>query len=485
MTERNNSMHEKSSIKKNYFYNLFYQLLIMVLPFITTPYVSRVLGANNIGIYSYTYSIVSFFISFGSLGISLYGQREIAFVQDDKKKYSKIFWEILLLKTITLSISMIVYWITFVYGNNDYRIYYKILTLELIANIIDISWFFQGLEDFKKTVIRNTIVKILSIIAIFIFVKTKNDLIKYFVIYMLSTLLGNASLWFYLSKYISKVKIRELNIFKHLKPTIMLFIPQIAVQVYTLLDKTMIGTIISDKSEVGYYEQAQKIVKTALTIITSLGTVMMPRIANTYSNGDKTKVKEYMYKSFNFVFLLAFPLILGLISVSDSFVPVFFGDGYEKTSQIIKIISPIILFIGLSNVTGTQYLLPTKRQTEFTLSVVTGAIVNFIMNSILIPKLGAIGASIGTVIAELTVTSVQIYFTRKDFEWKEILKMSVKYIISALIMFAVCILFNKVIKSNLLSTILQIIFGAISYFVCLLIFKDKLVKEIVNKVVKR
>lgn len=478
-------MHEKSSIKKNYFYNLFYQLLIMVLPFITTPYVSRVLGANNIGIYSYTYSIVSFFISFGSLGISLYGQREIAFVQDDKKKYSKIFWEILLLKTITLSISMIVYWITFVYGNNDYRIYYKILTLELIANIIDISWFFQGLEDFKKTVIRNTIVKILSIIAIFIFVKTKNDLIKYFVIYMLSTLLGNASLWFYLSKYISKVKIRELNIFKHLKPTIMLFIPQIAVQVYTLLDKTMIGTIISDKSEVGYYEQAQKIVKTALTIITSLGTVMMPRIANTYSNGDKTKVKEYMYKSFNFVFLLAFPLILGLISVSDSFVPVFFGDGYEKTSQIIKIISPIILFIGLSNVTGTQYLLPTKRQTEFTLSVVTGAIVNFIMNSILIPKLGAIGASIGTVIAELTVTSVQIYFTRKDFEWKEILKMSVKYIISALIMFAVCILFNKVIKSNLLSTILQIIFGAISYFVCLLIFKDKLVKEIVNKVVKR
>ena len=475
----------KKSIKKNYLYNLFYQLLIMVLPFITTPYVSRVLGANNIGIYSYTYSIVSFFILFGSLGISLYGQREIAFVQDDKKKYSKIFWEVLLLKTITLSISMIVYWITFVYGNNDYRIYYKILTLELIANIIDISWFFQGLEDFKKTVIRNTIVKILSIIAIFIFVKTKNDLIKYFVIYMLSTLLGNASLWFYLPKYIVKVKIRELNIFKHLKPTIMLFIPQIAIQVYTLLDKTMIGTIISDKSEVGYYEQAQKIVKTALTVITSLGTVMMPRIANTYSNGDKTKVKEYMYKSFNFVFLLAFPLILGLISVSDSFVPVFFGDGYERTSQIIKIISPIILFIGLSNVTGTQYLLPVKRQTEYTLSVVAGAIVNFIMNSILIPRFGALGASIGTVIAEFTVTSVQIYFTRKDFEWKKILKMSVKYIVSSLIMFAVCVLFDKVIKSNSLSTILQIIFGAISYFVCLLILKDKLVKEIVNKVVKR
>lgn len=475
----------KKSIKKNYFYNLFYQLLTMVLPFITTPYVSRVLGANNIGIYSYTYSIVSFFILFGSLGISLYGQREIAFVQDDKKKYSKIFWEILLLKTITLSISMIVYWITYVYGNNDYRIYYKILTLELIANIIDISWFFQGLEDFRKTVIRNTIVKILSIIAIFIFVKTKNDLIKYFVIYMLSTLLGNASLWFYLSKYIVKVKIRELNIFKHLKPTIMLFIPQIAIQVYTLLDKTMIGTIISDKSEVGYYEQAQKIVKTALTIITSLGTVMMPRIANTYSNGDKTKVKEYMYKSFDFVFLLAFPLILGLISVSDSFVPVFFGDGYERTSQIIKIISPIILFIGLSNVTGTQYLLPVKRQTEFTLSVVTGAIVNFIMNSILIPRFGALGASMGTVIAEFTVTSIQIYFTRKDFELKEVLKISRNYVFSAIIMFIVCLILGHMINSNFISVVVQIIVGAMTYGVILLLLKDKFIKEFINKILKR
>ena len=280
-------------------------------------------------------------------------------------------------------------------------------------------------------------------------------------------------------------KLKELKPFRHLKSTILLFIPQIAIQVYTLLDKTMIGKIISDKSEVGYYEQAQKIVKTALTIITSLGTVMMPRIANTYSNGEKDKVKEYMNKSFNLVFLIAFPLIFGLISVSDAFVPVFFGNGYEKTAEIIKIISPIILLIGLSNVTGTQYLLPTKRQNQYTISVVCGSIVNFIMNLILIRKLGAIGASIGTVIAEFTVTSIQIYFTRKDFELKEVLKVSKNYVFSAIIMFIVCLILGHMINSNFISVVVQVIVGAMTYGVILLLLKDKFIKEFINKILKR
>lgn len=213
--------------------------------------------------------------------------------------------------------------------------------------------------------------------------------------------------------------------------------------------------------------------------------IMMPRIANTYSNGEKDKVKEYMNKSFNLVFLIAFPLIFGLISVSDVFVPVFFGNGYEKTAEIIKIISPIILLIGLSNVTGTQYLLPTKRQNQYTISVVCGSIVNFIMNLILIRKLGAIGASIGTVIAEFTVTSIQIYFTRKDFELKEVLKISKNYVFSAIIMFIVCLILGHMINSNFISVVVQVIVGAITYGVILLLLKDKFIKEFINKILKR
>ena len=471
----------KTSITKNYIYNLTYQILVLIVPLITAPYVSRVLGAENIGIYSYTISIATYFILFGSLGVAQYGQRQIAYEQKKGKKLSKTFWEIVILRFITMLISMIIFYFTFVEGR-QYQVYYKILLLELLANCFDISWFFQGLEEFKKTVTRNTIVKLISVISIFTFVKDSNDLGIYFGIYVLSNLIGNCSLWVYLPKYLKRLKANQLNVIQHIKPTIGLFIPQIAVQVYTILDKTMIGSIISDKSEVGYYEQAQKIIKILLTVITSLGTVMMPRIANTFASGEKEKINEYMKKSFNMVFLLAFPMIFGIITVSKAFVPVFFGTGYDKVAILMSVISPIILLIGLSNVTGTQYLLPTKRQKEYTISVVFGAIINLILNACLIWKYGAIGASIGTVLAELTVTSVQIFFTRNDFHWREIIKTAFNYLIASLAMFIVCLIIGKYIERNIISLIVQVITGGCVYVVVLLILKDNMVMEVLGRV---
>lgn len=471
---------KNKSITKNYIYNLAYQILVLILPLITTPYISRVLGAENIGIYSFTLSISAYFILFGSLGIALYGQREIAYNQKDREKYSITFWEILLLRVITMTISLVLFYFIFARGT-QYQMYYKILMLEIVANCIDVSWFFQGLEEFKKTVLRNMVVKLISIICIFVFVKTPNDLHIYFWIYVLSVLAGNLSLWLYLPKYMTKVKFCKLNLFKHLKPTVALFVPQIAIQVYTLLDRTMVGTIIPGKAEVGYYDQGQKIIKILLAVITSLGTVMLPRIANTFANGEKEKITNYMKKSFNMVFILAFPMIFGIIAVSNAFVPVFFGQGYDKVAILMKVISPIILIIGLSNVTGTQYLLPTKRQKEFTTSVVCGAVVNFIMNMCLIWKFGAIGASIGTVIAELTVTFVQMYFVRKDFDFKEIIGLTKNYFISSLAMFVVCLVIGKIIKDNFLSVVVQCIVGGLTYGIVLILLKDSFVCEILNK----
>lgn len=471
----------KKNITKNYIYNLAYQILVLILPLITTPYISRVLGAENIGIYSYTISIATYFILFGSLGIALYGQREIAYKQKDKNKYSITFWEIVLLRIITMSISVLVFYFTFVKGE-QYQMYYKILILEIIGNCIDISWFFQGLEEFKKTVMRNMLVKLISVVCIFLFIKSTNDLYIYFWIYVLSTLIGNGSLWLYLPKFLEKIKLQELHIFKHLKPTIALFVPQIAIQVYTLLDRTMVGTIIADKSEVGFYDQGQKIIKMLLAVITSMGTVMLPRIASTFANGEKEKVTNYMSKSFNLVFLLSFPMIFGIIAVSKSFVPVFFGNGYDKVAILMSVISPIILLIGLSNVTGTQYLLPTKRQREFTISVVCGAIINFIMNMCLIWKFGAIGASIGTVIAELTVTSVQMYFVREDFNLKNVFKLAKNYLISSVLMFIVCLIVGKCINNNLVSVVTQVAIGGLTYGISLLFLRDTFVLEVLNKV---
>lgn len=473
---------KKKSLTKNYIYNLMYQVLVLILPLITAPYISRVLGAENIGIYSYTIAITTYFITFGSLGVALYGQREIAFNQNNKDKYTKVFWEVFLLRLITLSISMIIYYFVFVCGNNSYQIYYKVLLLEIIGGILDISWFFMGLEEFKKTVMRNMVVKIISVISIFLFVDSREDLLIYFLIYVLSILIGNFSLWLYLPKFLANIKFKELNLFKHLKPTMALFIPQIAIQVYTLLDKTMIGSIIVDKHEVGYYDQGQKIIKLLLSMLTSLGLVMLPRIASNYSQGNKEKIKQYMSKSFNMVFLIAFPMIFGILSVSDSFVPVFFGKGYDRVILLMNVISPIILFIGFSNVTGTQYLLPTKRQREFTISVVSGALINFTMNMLLIPKYGALGASIGTVIAELTVTLVQVYFVRKDFDFINIIKSSINYIISSIVMFIICIIIRQFINSNFLSIIAQVLIGSLVYGIMLFVLKDKFTIELLNKV---
>lgn len=476
----------KKSVTKNYIYNLIYQILVLILPLVTTPYVSRVLGAEGIGIYSYTISIVTYFILFGSLGIAMYAQREIAYVQDDKEKRSKSFWEIFILRAITLFVSMIIFYFTFAY-NGDYSIYYRILMLEIVANIFDVSAFFQGMEEFKKIIKRNFIVKAISILCIFVFIKKTTDIDKYLLIYVLSTFVGNLSLWFYLPKYITRIPIRMLEPKKHLKPTLALFIPQIATQVYVVLDKTMIGSLIANKAEVGYYEQSQKIVKIVLTLATSLGTVMLPRIANDFAKGQKEKIKKEILDSFNFIYFLSMPLMFGLIAVAKDLIPWFLGEGFDKSIYITYVISPITIMIGLSTVMGTQYLLPTKQQKNFTISVVIGALINIVSNFIFIPKLLSIGAAIGTIIAETSVTLVQFYCIRKEFDIKEILIMSFKYLISALLMLVSIILLNELVISNLTVLLrigIDVIFGAIVYFITLIILKDEFIKKIINKMIK-
>ncbi len=464
----------KKSISKNYLYQLSYQILALIIPLITTPYISRVLGAEGIGIYSFTYSIATYFILFGSLGIAMYGQREIAYVQDKKEERSRIFWEIVILRLVLMTISATVFYFAYCTGE-EYQLYYKILLIELFSNAIDISWFFQGLEEFKKTVTRNFIIKAAFTICIFIFVKSPADLTKYFFVAIGGNLLGNLSLWIYVPKYVQKIKIKSLKVFRHLKHTFFLFIPQIATQVYTILDKTMIGYIVADKSEVGYYEQAQKVINMLLTLVTSLGTVMVPRMANTFASGDKEQMKRYLQNSFKFTYTIAFPVMLGVIAVSANFVPIFFGEGYESVVPLINILAITILFIGMSNVTGTQLLLPTKRQKEFTISVTIGAIVNFVLNWIFIYHYRAIGGAITTVISEILVAGIQLWFLRKEWDLKEILKLARNNVIAGVLMFIVAYGIGMVISNPVLGIVLQMAAGVAVYGITLLLLKDPFV----------
>ena len=448
----------KKSITKNYIYNMVYQVLILILPLITTPYLSRVLGAEGIGIYSYTYTIVTYFILFGSLGVALYGQREIAYAQENVEARKKTFIEIILFRFIIIGIATIAYAFIFMNGEK-YQLYYRILLIELIAGAFDISWFFQGMEEFKRTVVRNVLVRLCSVSLVFILVKTKEDLATFTLIYSIADLLGNLSLWLYLPKYLRGIKVKNINILRHLPQITLLFIPQIANQLYKMLDTTMIGKLVEDKSELGFYEQGQKVIRLLLTIVTSLGVVMIPRMASTFASGNKEKINEYMKMSFKFVFFLAFPIMFGIISVSKDFVPIFFGEGYDKVAILINIISPILLLMGIANVLGTQYMLPTKRQKEYTISVVVGVIVNFALNYILIINYGAIGASISTVISQLVVDIMQAYYVRKEVDFKLLLKSSYKYLFASIIMFAFCNLAQYFIYSDLMSNVIYSLSG--------------------------
>ncbi|MBP3463515.1 MAG: flippase [Clostridia bacterium] len=466
---------EKTSIKKNYLYNLVYQIIILILPIITTPYISRALGATNIGIYSYTVSIVTYFTLFGSLGVSLYGQREIAYVRDNTSKRKKTFIEIILFRFITLTISMIIFYFSFA-RSNEYQVYYRILLLYLLAASFDISWFFQGLEDFKKTVTRNVIVRLLSVACIFIFVKKPEDLSKYLLIYSLADLLGNLSLWLYLPKYFKGIKVKNINLKKHMVPIITLFIPQIAIKLYNTVDKTMIGYIISNKSELGNYEEANKLINVLFTIVSSLGIVMVPRIANVFASGDTKKLNDYIMKSFRFVFFLAFPITFGIVTVSKEFIPIFLGSGYEKCHIIVNILAPIILLCGITNVIGTQYLLPTKRQKQYTISILVGLIFDIAFNAMLIPKYGAYGAALMTTLAQTLVVIIQCYYIKNDINLKNAFKEGINYAIAGIIMFTVCIILGIFIKHALLSIIIKILFGGITYGIILIILKDEYIK---------
>ena len=472
--------NKKNSVAKNYVYNLIYQLLTILTPLITTPYIARVLGAKNNGIYGYTMSIVTYFVLLGSLGITMYGQREIAYVQDDKNKQTKIFWELVIIKLFTYLISITCFFFIFCL-NGEYALYYKILIIEMLANLVDISWYFQGIEDFQKTVIRNLIVKTLGIILIFVFVKTRSDLWIFFMVYVLSNLIGNLSLWLYIPKYLNK-KIGKLKFRPHIKPIILLFLPQVAVQIYVVLDKTMVGKITHNMVEVGYYDQSQKIVKALLLIVSALGAVMCSRIANSFAKKKYDEIKEYMRNSVNMVLLISIPLIFGIFAISKDLVPIYFGKEYLPVIPLMNIASFILLAIGLNNVTGVQYLVQVGKQKIFTISVTVGALINVVFNLILINIFGTIGAMYSSVLAEFSILFIQLYFSRNYINVGYILKSSIKYLISGIFMFFLIYLFSNCFKNSIIILGIECFIGIISYFTMLVILRDKFFINLVRQI---
>ncbi len=465
---------ETPSIKKNYIMNTLYQILVLIVPLITTPYISRVLGADGIGIYSYTYSIISYFILIATMGTSTYGQRTIAYNHNNKKERSIKFFEIFIFRLLNVIVCSIIYFVyTMLYVKSN-KFIYCLQILHLISVAFDVTWFFQGIEDFKKVILRNIFIKILTVLLIFIFVKNNTDVWKYTVILSATTLLGSMSILTYIPKYVQKVRFGDINIFRNFKDIFLLFIPTIAVQVYTVVDKTMIGSFSDSSVENGYYEQVDKIIRMTLALITSLGTVMIPRIAKVFAQNDLEQMKKYLKKSYQFIWLLGIPLMFGIIGITKIFVPIFYGSGYEKLNILLPIYSCIIIAVSLSNVTGCQFLIPTKRQNVYTIAVSVSAIFNFFLNLILIPRLLSIGAAIASIVAETIGAVIMLIFVNNEklISLKEIFRDSIKYWIAGIIMLLFLLILSNNLAVSVISLAISIILGGILYFCILFILKD-------------
>lgn len=465
----------------NYIYNVVYELFIIIIPFITATYTSRVFQADGIGIYSFTSNCASYAVLIGSLGTAAYGQREIARHRNNPDLKTKTFYELFILRIITTSICLAFYLIPS-FLSSRYGVYLQALTITIIAGMFDISWFYRGIEHFKVVTLFQILVKTLSIICLFLFIKQKGDLIWYLVLISLSTLLGNLLMWCTLFKHIKKVKISELKPLPHLKKTFVYFIPAVATSIYTQLDKLMIGWITKDDCENGYYEQTTKIIAMLKGLVLTINIVMSSRMSFLFEYKKFEEMKKRLVRTCDFIMLLAIPAVVGLVCISDSFVPIFFGNGYDKVVILLYIMSPILIVVGLSNVLGACYFTPSGQRSRSNKVIVLGALINVVLNIPLILAFKSIGACIASVIAETFIATCYLFMGKEWLKFKSVTNICWKKIIASIFMICVVIGIKSHLSNSIASLLLEVFFGAITYGIIEVVLGDNVVRDIIKRI---
>jgi len=475
----------QGNLKKNYVYQLLYQFVRYGTPIFTTPYIARVLGSEGVGIYSFTASILAYFSMFAALGTSIYGARTIAQCRDDIDRMTKSFWEIEILTIFTSCIS-IVAWIVWSSISNNFQLYFFALTPHLFANMFNIVWFYKGLEKVGYVVRRDVFFKILGIVYLFLFVKTKEDLFSYMFVNALISLMGSLSMWIYLPKILTKINIRTLSFGHHLKETIVYFIPTIAVSIYTILDKTLIGIITQDVRQNGYYEQANKIIKMVKsTVIISVNSVITVRSSYLFAGGNNAKVKQMIEHSLNYILFLSVGAVFGLCGIAKNFVPFFLGDGYDSVITLLCFMAPLIILVAISNTMGAQYYTPSGKRRESTKYIIYGSCVNLMANLLLIPRFGTVGAVIATLIAESIISFLYVRNSCGYMSFRKLFGFMWKKILAGGVILAIIVTIRLHWSGNpIVLLIVQIITGISVYGVLLLLFKDTIAHEIWHVLVK-
>lgn len=449
-----------SNLKRNIAYNFIYQVLILLLPLITAPYLARVIGASGVGSYSYSYTMATYFTYFVKLGLDNYGNRAIASVQSDRAERSRRFCSIYALQISCFFIASVAYAIYIAVFSRD-KTLAAIQAIYLISSLFDINWFFFGMEKFSMTVVRNTLIKIATTVSIFIFVKDGNDVWAYTVIMCVGFLASQLALWPFVPKFVDFVKPHCSDVLQHLKPNAVLFVSVIAISVYNMMSRLMLGAM-SGMEQVGYFENAAKLISVPTALINAVGTVMLPRTSYLLSNDGKDSALRYMDNSMRGVMSFSFLALFGLTAISDNFVMWFYGPGYEDTAAVLRVLAATVPILGFGNVIRTQYLIPSGKDKVFLMSAVCGAITSIVVNTLLIPMYGCVGSAMASVAAETAVLVCQVVGVGKSISVGRYIGIVLRYSICGLIMFLL-LEYTNMIREGFIGLLSTVVIGLAIY----------------------
>ncbi len=476
------------SLRINYIFNLVNTGVGLLFPIVTFPYVTRVVMADGLGRIQFLSSIINYITLLSAIGIPLYAIREIARLRNNVVERNKATIELL---TLHLLLTLIGYGVVFAIAFCVNKIYsdfwlYLLLSTHLLLSAIGVEWFYKGVEEFGYITIRSLIVRIVCLIALFVFVRNKDDLYIYAGVHVLSEVGNYVFNFSHLRNYLSLKDIpwKELNLKRHLKPSLRIFVLNLITSIYVNLDSVMLG-FLSTTVAVGFYSSVTRLTKVLLGIVTTLGTVLLPRLANYISNGDIGAFKNVAEKSSRFVVTIAVPMVIGLIFSAPQVIMVMCGDEFIPAIQTIQIIAPIILFIGLSNLIGLQVLYSQGKEKIVIISTLCGAIINFVLNYVLIPHFAQNGAAIATVVAEFCVTAVMIIIGHKHIPFNVFNKYTLQIFLFSILICIPIPFIQKLDFSNIFLLILEVSLASLMYFLCLTLSRNEFLSIIKNLIIKR
>lgn len=468
-----------NKIVKNYIFNLFYQLLVFIVPLVTAPYLTRTLGADKTGIYEYVYSLTALVTTIVMLGIFNYGSRQIAYVRDNPEELNNTFWRIMTTRLLIAAVGTAVYAVT-VFVTGRYTVLFIIFYTYLLGYFVDCTWLYVGVEDMKWAVFKNMFLKLVTVFGIFLFIHTPDDLPLYVLLQGGSILLANLLAYTQLKRHVSKPKIIFKGVWNDLLQSAKLFLPSVAAMLYLQCDKIMLEFMANDSREVSFYAYSEKIILIPLSFITVISTVMMPRIANEFKKGNNATISKLLNQAAKVSLFMAFPMAFGIVAIADKLIPWYLGAEFIPTVKSIIILSPIILTNTLSGISGTQYFTASDQVGILLKSQISAALGNIFINALLIPRFGFIGAAVATVISSALCAAIQYFYLLKQVKLPGLWRFAVKYLLISALMLLLIWLTSKQLPQTFWATAVQCVIGAVFYFAVNALTKDEQLKTLLH-----